>query len=520
MRFKIIVLGLLFTLFAKAQVSDLMKLAEGKLVYTSMIYDSDDNLYGYFYIYQMDAEENKKKLEYVLLDKNLNKVNNGEFGTGTNWNTKYKFDNCTLIDDKIILTKDYFYTPTISADGAPVYLATTFQIISLKDRSVSPEYLYKEGDFVEAPTDLSVLKKENKKEETKSVVSAFSNDKHAGFYITQYNRKGKDYLEKEMSFFDKELKFKWKYVYNPNANPDNYTTFKFLHIKGDNLYITESTWIKHKVADYKIVAINSQTGVKKYEYKLEFPGCGKIHNLHVKEVEGNLVIAGEYVEENKDMYFEFKKRLGFYRISLNADGKEVDKKYLPWTSFAPQVALNEKGYDKKGYTLNPRRYFLFANGKISIVSERYNPGKSAVNVLIPFVNMIVAAATYKPQCTGDIVVMNFNKDFVFESADTIRKEVSKENYSDYLFSQYIRNDTAAVFFYSNIVQNKKEKKEDLVLGIDLIADGKVTEERIPLYSKKKYYIEVMPAKEGYIMLREYNEKEKYNQLRLEKLNYE
>ncbi len=171
----IVVLALFFNLFARAQVSDLMKLAEGSLIYSNIVYDSDDNLYGYFYIYQMDAEKNRKKLEYVLLDKNLNKVNNGEFSTGSGGKTKYKFDNCTLIENKIILTKDYYYTPTFTIDGIPVYLATTFQIISLKDRSVSPEYQYKGGNFVEAPTDLSTLKDETKKEETKNVISAFSN---------------------------------------------------------------------------------------------------------------------------------------------------------------------------------------------------------------------------------------------------------------------------------------------------------------------------------------------------------
>ncbi len=36
--------------------------------------------------------------------------------------------------------------------------------------------------------------------------------------------------------------------------------------------------------------------------------------------------------------------------------------------------------------------------------------------------------------------------------------------------------------------------------------------------KEKYSIDPFPAKEGYIMLREYNEKDKYNQIRLEKIN--
>jgi hypothetical protein len=62
------------------------------------------------------------------------------------------------------------------------------------------------------------------------------------------------------------------------------------------------------------------------------------------------------------------------------------------------------------------------------------------------------------------------------------------------------------------------KKNDM-LGINSIINGKLTQELIPLYQKKKYEITPMPAKEGYIMLREFNEKDKYNQIRLEKLNF-
>jgi hypothetical protein len=60
---------------------------------------------------------------------------------------------------------------------------------------------------------------------------------------------------------------------------------------------------------------------------------------------------------------------------------------------------------------------------------------------------------------------------------------------------------------------------NLILGINTIINGKLSEEKIPLTAKKKYSIYPQPAKEGYIMLREYNEKDKYNQIRLEKLNY-
>jgi hypothetical protein len=49
---------------------------------------------------------------------------------------------------------------------------------------------------------------------------------------------------------------------------------------------------------------------------------------------------------------------------------------------------------------------------------------------------------------------------------------------------------------------------------------KYSYEEIAISSRKeKFSIDIFPAKEGYILMREYNEKEKYNQVRLEKLNF-
>jgi len=104
---------------------------------------------------------------------------------------------------------------------------------------------------------------------------------------------------------------------------------------------------------------------------------------------------------------------------------------------------------------------------------------------------------------------------------TIIKEKSYYS-SNYLFSQYIKDKTGVVFFYENIEKDPNAgifSNGMLMLGINTIIDGNLTEEKIQLSAKKKYTILPFPAKEGYIMLREYNEKDKYNQLRLEKLNY-
>jgi len=102
---------------------------------------------------------------------------------------------------------------------------------------------------------------------------------------------------------------------------------------------------------------------------------------------------------------------------------------------------------------------------------------------------------------------------------TIRKDVTYKNETDYLFSQTLKKNNGVVFFHSNTMKDAKTHKKNDMLGINSIINGKLTQELIPLYQKKKYTITPMPAKEGYIMLREYNEKDDYNQIRLEKLNF-
>ena len=56
--------------------------------------------------------------------------------------------------------------------------------------------------------------------------------------------------------------------------------------------------------------------------------------------------------------------------------------------------------------------------------------------------------------------------------------------------------------------------------INTLINGKFNQEQITISSKNDKYTTIpYIAKEGYILLREYSEKEKNNQIRLERLNY-
>lgn len=531
MKIKVVLLFLFCTVVAKAQMWDLLKMSQGKLVLSSVLYDSNEKLYGYFYLYEMDAaEKNKLNMEYVLLDKNLNKVNNGEF-VAPKFNSllnKSYYDDCTLMDDKLVLTRNYAYSNVIeSADvTSPHFLLSSFFIISLKDKTVSDEMTYKDGKIVKVPADISQMKSENKKIPVKNVVSAYCNEKQSGFYVTK-SSEDKDYLEKDVTFFDKECNLKWSYEYNPSGSSREYTTFRFMHLNGNNLYISETKWLYSNFSSYRIVKLDFETGKKLYEYNMEPAMCQYIHRVNAKEIDGRLYLTGDYINRPKNNLLDFssKKVLGLYRIVLDDKGNEVENKHLTWDKFTPFVGLGKKNKDKDGFYLRPCRYFMFADGRMSVVTEKFMPYKPGVNILIPIIGNIVYYSTHKYSRTSDFILLDFDKQFNPIKADTIHKELCKlselnrNQPTDYLFSRYIRNDSAAVFFYQNYYKDKVEKKDAITLGINVIESGKVTEEKIPLLAKKKFYIEVLPAKEGYIMLREYNKDEKHNEIRLEKLNY-
>ena len=80
------------------------------------------------------------------------------------------------------------------------------------------------------------------------------------------------------------------------------------------------------------------------------------------------------------------------------------------------------------------------------------------------------------------------------------------------------NDVA--FFYTDKRQKDEEKSKYKVLGVCTIIDGSFNREELVIESKSEEFV-IAPAiaKRGYIMLHEFNMKEGYNAIRLERLNY-
>ncbi|WP_128331478.1 hypothetical protein [Apibacter sp. HY039] len=509
---------LLVTHFIQSQTQNLSKMAKGYLASNFIIYDSNEQVYGYIYFYNQGSfDQDHIQFEYILLDKNLNKVSNNIFTTKKYHNNFVRYiTDCTLINNDELLINLKHYDK-----GVVPFVLFSFRTISISKNTVSPEYYYINDEIQEIPEDLKEYKKILNQNSKIGFNLATINTN--GYYIYEYNYDHQIhsdnpiknynsanrlvngltwnynynnliyYKNNSIKFYNTDNQLVWNYTYNSNATKKNYVRASVNHKTYNNLYLIESKYNKLLPQDYKIVALNQKTGDKKYEYLLENNVSEFNYTINLKELNNELIIVGNYSNFQQDTYFNLEKNLGFYKIVLDSTGREISKKYTVWEDFKDKIKITPNGRFKKNFRLRTIKFFVFSEGRICILTELVNK---------------------KQKLTSDFVLFFMDENFNLEKTEIIQKEISSESY-DYRFSQYTKNGKEAVFFYENFI--KSEKK--WILGVNTISDNELKKEVIPTYSKEdKYTIYPMKAKEGYIILREYNENDKYNQIRLEKLN--
>ena len=215
-----------------------------------------------------------------------------------------------------------------------------------------------------------------------------------------------------------------------------------------------------------------------------------------------MIITGLYAEKNNINPFTFVSRyLGAYRIILNEEGKVVEKKYYDWSKFSDKIKITDKGCIEGGFYLQPLSYYVFKDGSVSILTEEQK-------------NKVIGGGFFYK----NYVLFTFDKEFNIKNIHEIERNTT-EGDDGFLFSQYINDESNVLFFNNKIEINAETKKKEYFLFINKIINGDYTFEKIPLTINKKNSILPFPAKEGYIMLQEYNEDEKFYQIRLERLNY-
>jgi hypothetical protein len=500
-----ILLILLSITICRSQSQDLAALSNNStFISKNSIFNKDDSLFGTIFFFIKDKiDKNNWKYEYVIFDKNLNKIASKEFIQKKHFLTYENYNSCIKMGDHLLVTVAYTYNNAVEyGSGVPKYLLSTYRSISLKDSSISDEFYFDNNNFQAVKTEDNDLKKSYKNVNNVFKIYPIDNKQYSGYLVLETS-KDEDlrYKINQIKLFDLNKKPTWSYEFNQNATNKKFQEVVTISYPDDKAIIKMANYEKNKLAGFNIICVDLKTGKKDFDYELENSKSEFSHTVVIKKFDNKIYIVGQYAKYGKRTYYE--DVIGLYRIELDAQGKEISKKYQPWQAAESFIKIKKNGFLEGGYRMSFKDYLIFRDGSLSYLSEKFKEG-----------------GQYSAPKTSDMVMLNFDSQFNVKGVQIIEKAKTKGYESDFLFSQYIKNDTGVVFFYQDYKKDPSDEKKKLFLGINKYIDGIYSYEEIPIQSKKdKFEINIYPAKEGYIQLREYNEKEQYNQIRLEKLNY-
>jgi hypothetical protein len=506
-KISLLMFGLIQT-FSFSQTQDLATLASGQNIGMNALFDTKDNLYGYVSMYSLGKTDKKtQKFEYVLLDKNLNPVANKEFEANMIVGNYFGYVD---FKGQIILQPYDFNMLQALSKGASMPVS---MVIDPKTNTVKPKVYYdyqENGTFVEItqPKSFKEERKENraeKKDKGYNYVSTVSEIKEGGYLAVELNDYGKYVNKNSIIRFDENKKQLWKYSYNTDGSKKVFSDLTVLERDENYLY-----GILRKVNDddktFSVLVLDMKTGKEVSNKPLTGLSPETIYNIDVLYSSGKK-IDNDKTFDDKVLYLgrNYEKGdKGFARLMLDKKSYNVDLKTI---SYKPDLSahipkLSADGGVESGYFLQTKDVYFMSDGSVGILSEKFKP-----------------EGQYSAPKTTDLVYINTDKDFKVKDVQIFEKAKSKWVNSDYLFSQYLNDGKDVVFFFRDYQKDQVTKEKKWNLFINTVINGKFKQEMIPISEKDNFVVTPFVAKEGYVLLREYNEKEKFNKVRLERLNY-
>lgn len=490
----LLALALCCILTTNAQVSNLADLSFGRLESFYPLFEKDNDLYGYLALYYIDrVNENEEKYSYVILDKNLNNVSNGEF-VDTYYNgIQSEYITPQKIGDKVMLTKS-----NMSVGFGTITAFTSNRLLDINNKALDDSFYFQDDEFKTGFRLPKGLKKSEKKIPFFYIPVAAAN----GFLMVEITKPNLTHNPSKLAFYNANREKIWNKRFD-FIEAKGKTSFDYETFDEKSLYLSFNSFSgKNQLVTIRRLDINS--GEQLFEYQLSNSFSEYNYSFIVESVNDQTIITGEISPFHKNG-FRSDKVCGLFKIVLDSEGNEIFKKHFLWQEASEFIDLDEEGKVEKGYMLKPRKYFVLKNGSIVMLTEKM---KYSYN--------FIANGTIPK--TTDFVIFNFDKDFNISEIEVIEKDLTKFSTSDYLYSQDLNDGNDGVFFYQDYIKDDETKEKSWILGIVTLIDGKINHETIPI-SSEDYFIYPYIAKEGYILLREINKDAEFDEIRLEKLNY-
>jgi hypothetical protein len=497
-----------------SQVNDLNALSSGQYLGFQAIFDQDEKLYGYVaqYSYGKLSKEDRK-FEIVLLDKNLNKVLNKEIETSRFVESYSSYMN---FRGELVLRPRIDNNEVTMAGLKKVFIpkvkVLNLTTNELKDRE---EQCYGVNGFKPCDDDQNVKELQKQIEKDKKKLGYyFKNNvytmKDETFLVFEYKQYDKQSRGHTYTKYDENKNKLWTYSYNnhPLKSKDFEVMYVFFSDDTDIYFYKYSKINKREILE--IIRLDLKTGKEVFKKDvshlkdIDLVQYNKLRSYYFT-IDNTKGFDDKVVLVSKKLNHQTNECLGYSRMTIDKNTNEVKFDDLLYTSLKSELEVNQYGKFKNGYDLAVRDLFFTKDGGVGFLFEKIKIGTSF------WTGNIVPRTT-------DLIYVHTDAQFKSSAVSVLSKEKSKDVLSDYLFSQSINDEENLVFFYRDQVKDEKTKEKNWKLFINTIIDSKLNSESIDISSDNNVIFPYV-AKEGYIMLREFNKKDKYNQIRLERINY-
>lgn len=518
MKYSCVFVMLLFTPLLFSQAKNISTLSLYDFLDSRIIYeDNGQDVYGYFLLYQKDqVNQNVFDLEFVLLDKNLNKVASDSFqqvrfnvfsirgSTGIYYAQK--------IGDKLYLSIGEAYTQTrgIASDLGVISL----RILGLNDYKMSDAFLLKDNS--------SVANKNN-------VIDEFAGNyfmkptKNNGFIvfdepaISSYRRTLTNSMEslkrlQRLTFFDFNMQARWSKDYNEVQSDASFLVYRYHAGDKNDLVLKKYKFMtgvdKNPIQSYEVV--DATDGATKFE----LPSSKDQYLLDVVDIKfeiDQIIFYAALNEFNPDKIFKQGSITGYLKLVFDRkSGKELSADYFLWNSLADKYKIDRYGMIEDYGFLHFHDFETLKNGQSLVVAEAFQ-SRNITLVLDLFIFVFDEHMKIK-----DFIKVDKFKNSLYLK-NTNGKNLAASGAFDYLYNQNLKGDDF-IFYYTD---NEKQLKEPTlnskwVMGAITYIDGVFGFEKISLKGQHGNIYPVK-AKNGYVLLKEGSVEG--TMLRLEKINY-
>lgn len=487
-----LLLGL--SLNVNAQIHQVSSFSTGEIEYSTSILDKENNVIGYTFIYNKGLNGDQVTYEYVILDKNLNKLTNGEVDYPYHKKIDYNLHQARFVGNDLVLNfRVYNYSKN-------KYVGFINTVVDAKTKNVKSSKFINKFISEPIPTAKVIAKKKYAFDEG---VYERMRTSHAQstFYTTYSKVYAYDYFSMKMSdigVYDQNMNL----LYKRDLGKEGLFGQRFFEITDfrDQQMVASSLLVKLK-------------GLK---------AVNEVDSLYVRNL-----------AQNKwDLKINHKTDLS-KGIPLNVDAKLLDDKLAVVTPLH-SVSLAVKGIRRTIYDTKGKKeldaYVMFENvlNALGFGAKKFGDGyKLEVTEVINFKDLSFVVLLEKNKIptiqiggiskkTEDYILLYFNEKGEFQKHFVLEKSASKKGYDSYLFAQSDLENKEVIFYYEDLDEGLlKVKKRDLV--INKFSNGDFTSDRIP-YKTDQSDLRFNNAKFGHIMITEFNTDDEAVSIRLERIN--